>query len=284
MGFGQRSIDDMSFAWVSYVWLDDEEFAQAAGRACEAKQIDQHQRNSSRRPMHESPNRTRAAVVAGLMAAGRWSRAQQLESHIPVRFGPERRTRDEGWERNADGSFTLVFGYMNRNYDERPEIPVGPNNSFSPEPIDRGQPTHFYPRRQQFMFKVRVPATFGKQQLVWTLTRAGKTKKAVGKLDLSGKSRRSSSVRTAAGWASDAVVAPVNLPPTISVDGPAQLNATVGTPLTLDVTRATTVCPSCDACRGSRPGRRTGRLRRRWSPSGSRARCSSKSFSRIAKA
>lgn len=26
-GFGQRSIDDMSFSWVSYVWLDDEEFA-----------------------------------------------------------------------------------------------------------------------------------------------------------------------------------------------------------------------------------------------------------------
>jgi hypothetical protein len=33
-GFGQRSIDDMSFAWVSYVWLDDEEFAkQVADRA-----------------------------------------------------------------------------------------------------------------------------------------------------------------------------------------------------------------------------------------------------------
>ena len=33
-GFGQRSIDDMSFAWVSYVWLDDEEFAkQVAERA-----------------------------------------------------------------------------------------------------------------------------------------------------------------------------------------------------------------------------------------------------------
>ena len=26
-GFGQRSIDDMSFAWVSYVWLTDEDFA-----------------------------------------------------------------------------------------------------------------------------------------------------------------------------------------------------------------------------------------------------------------
>ena len=22
----------------------------------------------------------------------------------------------EGWERNADGSFNMVFGYMNRNY------------------------------------------------------------------------------------------------------------------------------------------------------------------------
>ena len=34
------------------------------------------------------------------------------------------------------------------------------------------------------MFKVRVPADFGKQELVWTLTRAGKTEKAVGKLAL----------------------------------------------------------------------------------------------------
>ena len=25
-GFGQRSIDDMSFAWVNYVWLTDEDF------------------------------------------------------------------------------------------------------------------------------------------------------------------------------------------------------------------------------------------------------------------
>src|SRR6185436_18900770 len=85
----------------------------------------------------------------------------------------------EGWEKNADGSFTLVFGYLNRNYEEEPEIPVGPNNNFSPGPADRGQPSHFYVRRQQFMFKVRVPADFGNQELVWTLTRAGKTEKAV---------------------------------------------------------------------------------------------------------
>ena len=43
-GFGQRSIDDMSFAWVSYVWLDDEEFAkQAAARKAAQPQTTQQQ-------------------------------------------------------------------------------------------------------------------------------------------------------------------------------------------------------------------------------------------------
>ena len=70
----------------------------------------------------------------------------------------------EGWEKNPDGSFSFRFGYLNRNYEEEPEIPVGSNNSFSPGPADRGQPTHFYTRRQQFMFKVRVPPDFGKQK------------------------------------------------------------------------------------------------------------------------
>src|SRR5262249_36845178 len=60
----------------------------------------------------------------------------------------------EGWEKNTDGSFNLVFGYLNRNYEEEPEIAIGAANNFSPGPADRGQPTHFYPRRQQFMFKV----------------------------------------------------------------------------------------------------------------------------------
>jgi len=26
VGFGQRSIDDMAFAWVNYIWLTDEDF------------------------------------------------------------------------------------------------------------------------------------------------------------------------------------------------------------------------------------------------------------------
>jgi len=88
----------------------------------------------------------------------------------------------EGWERNPDGTFTMVFGYFNRNLDEQPYIPVGPNNAFEPGEPDRGQPTHFYPRRQQFMFRVQVPKDWGNRELIWTLTSHGRTEKAYGTL------------------------------------------------------------------------------------------------------
>lgn len=88
----------------------------------------------------------------------------------------------EGWERNADGTFTMVFGYMNRNYEEMPHAPIGPNNAFEPGPADRGQPTRFYTRRQQFVFRVQVPADWGEKDLVWTLTSNGRTDQAFGSL------------------------------------------------------------------------------------------------------
>lgn len=88
----------------------------------------------------------------------------------------------EGWQRNSNGTFTLFFGYLNRNYQEEPHVPVGADNSFQPGPADRGQPTHFYPRRQLFVFSIVVPADFGKQELVWTLTHHGRTSTAVGSL------------------------------------------------------------------------------------------------------
>ncbi len=85
----------------------------------------------------------------------------------------------EGWERNADGSFNLVFGTMNRNWAEEIDIPIGPANNLEPGGPDRGQPTHFLPRRNRFLFRVRVPADFGDNEVVWTLTSPnGETKRA----------------------------------------------------------------------------------------------------------
>jgi hypothetical protein len=88
----------------------------------------------------------------------------------------------EGWQQNADGSFDLLFGYFNRNWDELLDVPVGPANTIEPGGPDRGQPTHFLPRRNQFVFRVRVPKDFGSGEVVWTLTTNGKTEKAYGTL------------------------------------------------------------------------------------------------------
>tara|TARA_B100001123_G_scaffold407112_2_gene499042 strand:+ start:15345 stop:16133 length:789 start_codon:yes stop_codon:yes gene_type:complete len=86
----------------------------------------------------------------------------------------------EGWEQNPDGSFNMVFGYLNRNYEEQLNIPVGPNNFFEPGDPDRGQPAYFYPRRHRFVWRVRVPADWGDKELVWTVTANGRTDRAVG--------------------------------------------------------------------------------------------------------
>lgn len=88
----------------------------------------------------------------------------------------------EGWEQNADGSFDLLFGYFNRNWDEWIDVPVGVANTIEPGGPDQGQPTHFLPRRNQFVFRIRVPKDFGNRELVWTLTSNGKTEKAYGTL------------------------------------------------------------------------------------------------------
>jgi len=88
----------------------------------------------------------------------------------------------EGWIRNADGTFDLVFGYFNRNWQEELAIPAGPENLVEPGQPDRGQPTYFLPRRQGWVFRVRVPRDFGKQVITWTVTAHGRTEKAYGEL------------------------------------------------------------------------------------------------------
>jgi hypothetical protein len=85
----------------------------------------------------------------------------------------------DGWKANPDGTFSMYFGYMNRNYEEQLDIDVGPNNNI--DGGDRGQPTHFYPRRHWFVFKVVVPKDWGvDKKVTWTLSIRGKTNTAKG--------------------------------------------------------------------------------------------------------
>lgn len=88
----------------------------------------------------------------------------------------------EGWVVNPDGTFSLVFGFFNRNWEETVFIPVGPDNRIEPGAADRGQPTVFTPRRGRNLFEIVVPKDFGNKEVVWTLTSRGKTERAFGAL------------------------------------------------------------------------------------------------------
>jgi len=142
----------------------------------------------------------------------------------------------EGWYKNPDGTYSLSFGYYNRNANEVLNIPVGPDNFISPGNQDQGQPTYFYPRRHWGVFAVKVPADFGdKQKVIWTVKMQGKTFAIPGSLWEE--------------WQIDALEGEAgsnNTPPVLTIGGsgseargPAgttvEKSATVGKPLTIDV-------------------------------------------------
>ncbi len=151
----------------------------------------------------------------------------------------------EGWYRNSDGTYSLSFGYFNRNLDEALEIPIGPNNYMEPGPANQGQPSHFQPRRHWGVFAVSVPADFGYERIVWTLKIRGETFIIPGSLN---KDWEIDALRGEAGSG--------NTPPSISFhsggpegSGPAgvigePLMATAGTPLAVTVWSADDGSPS----------------------------------------
>jgi hypothetical protein len=142
----------------------------------------------------------------------------------------------EGWYKNPDGTYSLSFGYYNRNTTEVLSIPIGPDNFVSPGDANQGQPSYLYPRRNWGVFTVRVPADFGdKQKVVWTVKIRGQAFSVPGSLREE--------------WQIDALEGEAgsnNTPPVLSFDadgskgsGPGgvtvERTATVGKPLSITV-------------------------------------------------
>jgi len=166
-------------------------------------------------------------VTAGLRAQTRfaYSSGQPLEPAY------------EGWMPNADGSFTLYFWYMNTNWLQEFDIPVGPDNRFEPGDPDRGQPTHFYPRRNAFLFTIQVPNGFRGQELMWTLTANGQTRKTFASLKSDyeiDKHVISTEIGGDNGSLADALR--TNEPPELAIEGGASRSVAVGQPLRLVAT------------------------------------------------
>jgi hypothetical protein len=136
---------------------------------------------------------TAFVVAAGLCLAGARTARPQNQAQPPhyptealtairINAGQSVTPYYEGWIRNPDGTFDMVFGYFNRNHVQEFSIPAGPSNKVEPGAIDQGQPTYFLPRRQRYVYRVRVPADFGKKEVVWTLTANGRTERGFGML------------------------------------------------------------------------------------------------------
>jgi hypothetical protein len=130
----------------------------------------------------------------------------------------------EGWEQNADETYTMFFGYFNTDWDDTINVEIGPNNNFQPIGPDRGQPTHFLPRRNWYVFTVTVPKDWGTKELVWSVTAHGQTERAYGTL-------------LPAEVINDQVISmntsgsgyiPNNKPPTIQLESPTELTIRQG--------------------------------------------------------
>ena len=126
-----------------------------------------------------------ALFIALCLCVSVFSQTPQLPTELPqVRFNSGQNIVPyfEGWIRNPDGTFDLVFGYFNRNWKEELIIPAGPDNKVEPNGPEAGQPTYFLARRQRWIYRLRVPADFGNKEVTWTITAHGHTETAYGSL------------------------------------------------------------------------------------------------------
>ncbi|MGD8329844.1 MAG: hypothetical protein PVJ49_10445 [Acidobacteriota bacterium] len=195
-----------------------------------------------------------APAVLGTALTAAASQSPQMPL-APVRSSGQTVTPAyEGWYENADGSYTLSFGYYNRNTEEVLDIPLGDDNFIEPAMYDGVQPTHFPPRRHWGVFGVRVPADFGDGRVVWTLEIRGQTFSVPGHLKPE--------------WKIDALAGEAgagNTPPVLKFDargpegaGPGgiigdELTTRVGVPLEITVWAADDGRPDTSVASGGRP-------------------------------
>lgn len=185
--------------------------------------------NSWLDPMHRAAATAAILLLAAAADTGAQVAYPRGQSVVPVY---------EGWEQNPDGSFNLVFGYFNRNHEEELDLPVGPGNFLEPGEADQGQPTHFYPQRSRFLFRVRVPKNFGNNEVVWTLVSNGRTERtyATLKTDYFIDDIVIMNNSGAGGQAGGGNNLFGNTPPTLQVAGDAVRRVRVGQPITLTAT------------------------------------------------
>ena len=201
--------------------------------------------------MGNSSLRLRAAL-ASLLALCVFSQVSTAQPRYMQLSGEIASPAFEGWWPNEDGTFKLFYGYMNSNWKQEFDVPIGPDNYFTFTEAgglddlnkdaydfsvaDQGQPTHLYPRRNPFLFTIDVPADFGTRELVWTLRTQRQTNRAYGSLKPDYRIDPqviSTEVGGAFGSLNDALR--TNIPPEIRLEGESFRTVRVGQALSLAV-------------------------------------------------
>jgi hypothetical protein len=209
-----------------------------------------------------------ARAIAGVSIVTAVAFAQQLpvehNVHIKYQSGQDVVPVYEGWERVADGSFNMVFGYLNRNHVQELALAVGPQNNFEPGPADRGQPTYFYPRENHFLLRVNVPKDWDrKKELVWTVVANGKTNQARATLlDIWEIDRKLEVANNGGGVQVSNELIFKDQPPTITLVAPPRATAGTAVELTASVSDDG-IPPSGNRDRSGKRSRRCGRAARR---------------------
>ena len=179
---------------------------------------------------HFRPAVAACALVLGLgLLQGASAQQNEVDNNFKFNSGQDIQPVFEGWSKNADGSFKMHFGYLNRNWVQELAVPVGPNNSVEPGGPDLGQPTFFYPRTQRNLFTVTVPKDFGKKEVIWTVTANGKTQKAFGWLQADWEIDPAGGAASGGQTRSDLKD---NKPPTITIETAASIAVGQTMPLT----------------------------------------------------
>lgn len=151
----------------------------------------------------------------------------------------------DGFYQNEDGTYTLSFGFMNRNDEDVIEIALGGDNYIEPAQFDGAQPTAFQTvqytgfggPRERGTFGVVVPADF-EGDVWWTLTTDGYSTRVPGRLTSPGRIIKGayelSTTAMAAGSLRPAVRFSENGPDGVGITGiehAETLSTTVGDPI-----------------------------------------------------